>query len=486
MNKSLDGGPAAAVPEAAWEKHWQRENRELSVRNTRVLAVIAAVLVPLCAVLDAFAYPHLWRSFFAARLLVVVLELVLLGISHTVPGQRHHRLLMLLVPLVPAAMIAWMMHQSGDPASPYYAGLALCLVGVGYLYQWNRVESVIAVLVTLSLHLAATTPLLWREGLRPQARGDFINNGIFLLANSLVVISGSLVHHRIRRNEASARYRLAENRKELENRNAELEQTLEELGIARRELILSEKMASLGVLSAGIMHEVNNPLNFVQSALYMLDRRTSKLPEDARAAITDIAADLREGLTRIASIVADLRVFSHPDASLTASCEVKIPFQSAARMIAAPMRDAGVAVHFDAPEGLAVCGDRNQLTLVFVNLLKNALDAINASQPKILNPEIRVTVGREPGRRVRIEVRDNGPGIPPDQAGRVFDPFFTTKVPGEGTGLGLALCYRIIAAHGGEISVASAPGDGATFTVTLPAADGRAGEEPAGAVAPAP
>lgn len=483
MNGSQGGGPAAVTPATAWEERWQRENRELSVRNTRVLAVIAAVLVPLCSVLDAFAYPQLWWKFFAARMLVVVLELVLLGISHTGPGQRHYRLLMLLVPLVPAAMIAWMMHHSGDPASPYYAGLTLCLVGVGYLYQWNRAESVIAVLVTVSLHLAATTPLLWREGLRPRAYGDFVNNGIFLLANSLVVISGSLVHHRIRRNEASARYRLAENQKELEARNAELERTLEELGIARRELILSEKMASLGLLSAGIMHEVNNPLNFVQSALYMLDRRASKLPDDARAAITDIAADLREGLTRIASIVADLRVFSHPDASLTTNCEVKIPFQSAARMIAAPMRDAGISVHFDAPEGLVVRGDRNQLTLVFVNLLKNALDAILAAQPKIPNPEIRVTAGEEAGRRVRIEVRDNGPGIPPDQAGRVFDPFFTTKVPGEGTGLGLALCYRIIAAHGGEISVTSTPGEGATFAITLPAGTGLQGDGGADIVA---
>ena len=192
MNDSPGGGPTAATPAAAWETHWQRENRELSVRNTRVLAIIAAVLVPLCSVLDFFAYPQLWRPFFAARMLVVVLELVLLGISHTGPGQRHHRLLMLLVPLVPAAMIAWMMHRSGDPSSPYYAGLSLCLVGVGFLYQWNRAESVIAVLVTVGLHLAATIPLLWREGLQTQAYGHFVNNGVFLLANSLVVISGSL------------------------------------------------------------------------------------------------------------------------------------------------------------------------------------------------------------------------------------------------------------------------------------------------------
>ena len=233
-------------------------------------------------------------------------------------------------------------------------------------------------------------------------------------------------------------------------------------------------MAALGVLTGGIMHEINNPLNFSRSALYMLDRHTAKLPDTQRSSVSEIVTDLREGLTRIATIVSDLRIFCHPEVAVAGECSLSEPLQAAARMLAAPMRDAGVEFHINVPQDMTVRGDRNQLTLVFVNLIKNATDAIAAVKSSRADQAgVWVSATPWPGNRVSIEIQDNGPGIKKENMSRVFDPFFTTKAPGEGTGLGLALCYRIVTAHGGEISVTSNVGEGTVFNIILPTAAGQ-------------
>lgn len=259
--------------------------------------------------------------------------------------------------------------------------------------------------------------------------------------------------------------------KELEARNLQLEQTLAELRTAERELIQSEKMAALGVLTGGIMHEINNPLNFARSALYVLDRRTARLPGETAGDIAAIVSDLREGISRITTIVSDLRTFCHPDSVMASSCDVMEPLQAALRLLGSPMRDASIQVEEEVSPGLAVRGDKNQLMLVFLNLMKNALDALSTSPPDGDEPsQIEVSAQPVDANAVEVRFRDNGPGISPDNLARIFDPFFTTKPPGEGTGLGLAICYRIITAHGGTINVQSQAGRGTEFTIVLPAA----------------
>ena len=120
------------------------------------------------------------------------------------------------------------------------------------------------------------------------------------------------------------------------------------------------------------------------------------------------------------------------------------------------------------PATLSVRGDKNQLTLVFLNLLKNALDALSTSTVSSGGQrQIRVSARAQGADQVEVSVTDNGPGIPAEHLTHVFDPFFTTKAPGEGTGLGLSICYRIISAHGGAITANSQPGHGTQFTIRL-------------------
>lgn len=916
----------------AWEARWQQENQEVTLKNVKTLAWIAMVLMVAASTLDHFTYPHLWHHFFVIRSAVALLEIGLMFTSNTAFGRRHYPALMLMVPLLPAVAIAYMIFCSGDPGSPYYSGLTLCLVGFAFLFQWGFRESVLAVAITMTIYLAATLPHIGSATAPAGSFGQFFSNGVFLIMNSVVVISGSHVHQRIRRNEVISRYSLADNQAELEQknlqlvemdrlktdffsnithelrtpltlmiaplqrlqrlypagspqsgnggapasmlhdeltgiyqnalrllklindlldlasanvgrmrishqrfslrlftgrllqsvtnmahqgdvavhqqmpeklemvdsdqeklekillnllfnavkftpkggsvtlitntvnnflvfevidtgigisqqnlpfifdrfwqadssvtrrhpgtglglalvkelatrmggrveaesiqgagttmrvlipfttngdvlvvghapreddapaetstetsltrvkseapkeaavdsdaaqwiksvyreaeelqiadesedeslksatsalvdlevqgdraklplvliiddepgmlrfmhselepryrviqatdgaaglelavkhvpdlivadymmpnldglslcrelrdrqitlmlpimlvtarsdedvrltalrngandvmvkpfsltefhtrvhnlvhasllqkevalRNAELEQTLAELRAAERDLIQSEKMAALGILTGGIMHEINNPLNFARSALFILDRRTGKLPDESKGTLKEVVSDIREGINRISTIISDLRTFCHPETVMAAACPVSEPIQSAIRILSSPLKEFHIQLHEDVPADIVVRGDRNQLTLVLLNLLKNAIDALASGMtPDSDPPQIWISASSE-GTATDILIRDNGPGIPATNLSRIFDPFFTTKPAGEGTGLGLSVCYRIITAHGGNISADAAPGGGTVFTIRMPRAN---------------
>ncbi|MCE9518173.1 MAG: response regulator [Verrucomicrobia bacterium] len=290
-------------------------------------------------------------------------------------------------------------------------------------------------------------------------------NALHLGANDVLVKPFSL-------SEFNSRvHNLVENHlleRKVESRNIELEKTLGELRAAERELIQSEKMAALGILTAGIMHEINNPLNFTRSALYVLERRAAKLRVENSSEIIGMIADLREGVSRVSTIVADLRGFCHPEELVASDCSIAEPLQSAVRLLAGPFRESSVILEDDVPETLTVRGDKNQLTLVFLNLLKNALDALSTTTVSSGDQrQIRVSASARGADLVEVSVTDNGPGIPMEHLTHIFDPFFTTKAPGEGTGLGLSICYRIISAHGGAITANSQPGLGTQFTIRL-------------------
>ncbi len=904
------------------------ETRRLGMRNIRLLSLVTIVLVPGATFLDYFGYPGVWREFFFDRVIVTCLEILLLWFSYTAYGIRHYRVLMPLVPALPVAVIAWMIYRSGDAASPYYVGFICCIVGVGFLYEWNSRESTSAVLLTLTCFLVATLPNFEKLHDTPGALGTYINNGIFLLINGVIMVTCSMVHHGIRQNELISRIRLDESRceleqknqqlvemdrmktdffsnitheirtpltlmiaplqrllrvypvdekansglsseiagiyqnslrllklindlldlssvdagriplarekfslgeftagllqsvsslaqhggvtttlhyasqidrvesdkeklekillnlifnavkftpaggsvkfviedvgdqmvfevidtgvgisqqhlpfvfdrfwqadssstrrhpgtglglalvkemvdrlgglveadselghgttmrvrlplaqqddvvilgcdqsgeesptatdaatdaheiaegfienvdieskasstaawiksvyheaekshsrlihhpvglaadvsktraseepgqsdlplilivdddpgllrfmstelepnyrvieatngaqalemvtehapdlvisdymmpgldglalcralrdkaesklmpvmlvtarsdeevrltalrngandlmvkpfsltefnirvhnlvhsgllsKEIEHRNAELECAIGVLRSTEKELIQSEKMVALGILTGGIMHEINNPLNFARSALYILNRQAAKLPEGTRADIQEIANDMGECINRITTIVSDLRIFCHPETAMTSTCLISEPLQSALRILAGPIKEGRIKICDDVPLDCgAVRGDRNQLTLVFINIIKNAVDALSVQAVSNgLRPVIRIHASHAAD-ELELRIKDNGPGISQENLARIFDPFFTTKAPGEGTGLGLALCYRIVTAHGGTIMASSEPQQGVEFIIRLPLAE---------------
>ncbi|MDX6766200.1 MAG: ATP-binding protein [Candidatus Methylacidiphilales bacterium] len=246
----------------------------------------------------------------------------------------------------------------------------------------------------------------------------------------------------------------------------ELSRTLETLRETEDQLVHSAKMASLGQLSAGILHEVNNPLNFSSGALRAIERRLDSLASnEGRATLEEMLRDLRTGLERAQKITSDLRSFTHPDATDVRPVQMEEVFRIARALVSHQLQ--GVSLTQECDPRLGIEGNANQLVHLVTNLLQNALDSL-AEQPA--QGTIHLSwKGRN--NHAELAVRDNGAGIPPDIQKRVFDPFFTTKEVGKGVGLGLSTCYRIACQHGATIHVRSEPGRFCEFTVQFPLPD---------------
>ena len=255
-------------------------------------------------------------------------------------------------------------------------------------------------------------------------------------------------------------------------------------------LARSERLASVGTLAAGMAHEINNPLAVVMGvawslrhALHRADEVLADVPgaEGARAELREAAQGLQaldEAAGRIRRVVQDMRRFVQPDRAERQVLDLPEVLDAAARMAAPHLRQSA-RLHRRYGATPSVQANEGQLVQVFTNLLVNAAQAIGEGDASAHRVELS-TLTDDQGRAV-VEVRDTGPGISKHDLPRVFDPFFTTKPVGAGTGLGLAVCHGIVTSLGGEITVQSEAGRGATFRVALPPAPPRAA--PAGASA---
>lgn len=249
--------------------------------------------------------------------------------------------------------------------------------------------------------------------------------------------------------------------------NKKLESTLEQLKETETSLVQSEKMASLGRMSAGIIHEINNPLNYAKGALHALKKKKKFLPEAEWPDFDEIITDTEDGVSRVAAIISDLRTFSHPNHVEMSQINLADVFETALRFTSHEWRDR-VNVENLLPKDLMVNGNRHKLVQVAVNLLQNAMDALKS---KTFNgeegPAIRIDQRREPGVQI-VTLRDNGPGMSSETLNNIFEPFYTTKKVGEGMGLGLAVVYKIISEFGGRIDVKSEVGKYCEFTLEFP------------------
>ncbi|MCO6441918.1 MAG: response regulator [Nitrococcus mobilis] len=251
---------------------------------------------------------------------------------------------------------------------------------------------------------------------------------------------------------------------DLQLRNEELWATLDELTQTQNQLLHSEKINALGRLSAGLLHEVNNPLNYALTALEVVKNdRTITGDEE----LSEIIGDIDEGMQRIRGIVSELRAFAYPSKGEQQTFDAAKAVQGAMQMLAHERRD--VAVYNEIDESCCVRGSRNHIVQVLVNLIGNAIKAVGAVAAQRAG-EIRIRAEEDNG-RIHVSVRDNGTGIPADALERVFDPFYTTRDVGEGMGMGLSVCQTIVRNHGGELCVRSEEGAWTEFTFDLPAAD---------------
>jgi signal transduction histidine kinase len=254
----------------------------------------------------------------------------------------------------------------------------------------------------------------------------------------------------------------------LTKQNQALNEAIEQIKETEMQLVQSEKLSSLGRMSAGIIHEINNPLNFSMTGLFALRNKGKKLPAEDRGEYDAILNDIEEGLKRVRNIVSDLRTFTHPGGGTGEPVEAGDAADAAVRFLGGEWKDT-VEIHQEIPPTQSLWANRNKLIHVLVNLMQNAIDALREKQfAGGEKPAIWIQ-GKVDGERSSIIIRDNGPGIEPKIMDKIFDPFFTTKEVGKGMGLGLSICYRIVQGYGGKISVKSQPGQFCEFTLDFPA-----------------
>ena len=275
--------------------------------------------------------------------------------------------------------------------------------------------------------------------------------------------------------------------KALQDANQQLE---DKVASRTRDLLRSEKMAAVGQLAAGVAHEINNPIGYVNSNLSTLTRYATQLVEvvDACAAsaaqspalaqtmaelqaryeldylkqdLVDLLAESREGLDRVKNIVQALKDFAHADSAELVATDLVAGLESTLKVAGTELKRKADIVRELQPMPQVLCAP-GQINQVFMNLLVNAAHAIKD------HGVITLRNGFDDA-GVWVEVADNGCGITPEHLSRVFEPFFTTKPVGQGTGLGLSVSWDIVVKqHGGRLDVHSEPGHGATFRVWLP------------------
>jgi signal transduction histidine kinase len=240
-------------------------------------------------------------------------------------------------------------------------------------------------------------------------------------------------------------------------RNQELAETNERLRTTQLQLIQSEKLAAIGQLTAGIVHDVKNPLTVIKGVAELL------LYEDhLNAEIKSELSLIRESALKANNIVSDLLKFSRQSKPEMGEQDMRETVEAALRLTAYPIRKAHVQVIKDLPDHAVIMTyDVQQIEQVLVNIISNAVQAMPGGGT------LRVNLSQS-NDVAAIAIQDSGTGISPEHQTRIFDPFFTTKSEGEGTGLGLSVSYGIISNHSGRINVQSEVGQGSTFTIILP------------------
>lgn len=247
----------------------------------------------------------------------------------------------------------------------------------------------------------------------------------------------------------------------LEEQKQELSAALTKLSNAQEQVVQSEKMASLGVLSAGVAHEMNNPLNFIQGGLFGLESYYKDTDQEKPKHLSALLNAIKEGITRATTIVSSLNEFSHQGKNTQEECQIHHIIDNCLTMLQNKLKNKVVLIKEFDNSNPVVIGSSGKLHQAFLNILTNAIQAIEDTGTIKIKTSVK-------NKFLDIIVSDTGLGIKPENITKVTEPFFTTKAPGEGTGLGLSITYTIIKDHHGKLSYSSKKGKGTTAMIRLP------------------
>lgn len=253
--------------------------------------------------------------------------------------------------------------------------------------------------------------------------------------------------------------------KEVVQKSEELGAALAELKESESMLVQAEKLSSLGQMSAGIIHEINNPLNYAKTNLYSLRTFAKLLPPEDKDDFVEITSDVEEGLERVVQIVKDLRSFAVKDKTQFSDVNLAEVVSASSRLLG--NRLTHVQFSSELPDHIHVIGNSNQLCQVFVNFLQNSLDALKDMGRENQEGQIRVELTQD-DTWTSLHFHDNGCGISKENQQQIFDPFYSSKDIGQGMGLGLSICYRILEQHGVKTEIESEVGKGTHFTLNFP------------------
>ncbi len=248
---------------------------------------------------------------------------------------------------------------------------------------------------------------------------------------------------------------------ELESSNVHLKDALDALCVSQEQLIQAEKMASLGVLSSGVAHELNNPLNFIKGGVNALQIELKNVGEDKEQEIKIYVDIINEGVNRASVILKGLGHFSRQSGQQDEACDIHKIIDNCLMILNSKLKHKVIVEKAYSSDTVIVSGNEGKLHQAFLNILANAEQAIK--EQGTIRIETMVA-----NRMISISISDTGSGIVKENLSKIGDPFFTTKAPGEGTGLGLSITYKIIEEHQGEISVESELNRGTKFLVSLP------------------
>jgi signal transduction histidine kinase len=481
----------------ALEAAFRAEHTPRMARFARWPLLLGGLLFTSYGFVDQAIAPDNAATMWAVRIAVGLAVLAVGALTFRSMGERRITALFSAAAFVAGAGLiveAWFWADAGRLSS--HSGLIVLLI---YIHVLSRMPFVVATalgwllsvgyLVGLALHPAS-------DGLdlAEQAAAIGAANVTAMVASYLLERYARQVFWQTRSLE-ERQAELARQAEALRAANGELERTLGTLQRTQAVLVQSEKMASLGRLTAGVAHEIKNPLNFVNNFADLVVEQAGelratlgphrvRLPSETAEEVDETLDALAVNADRIAQhgrradgIVRSMLGHARGGAGTMEPTDLNRLVREATALAYHEFRArrTGVEVVVEEdldPEAGTVTARVADLSRVVVNLLQNAFDAVSLrarADGAGYTPTVTVQTRREGG-RVLVCVRDNGTGMDEVTCARVFEPFFTTKPPGEGTGLGLSLAYDIVRGHGGDLAVESAPGRGAAFTVDLPPA----------------
>lgn len=299
------------------------------------------------------------------------------------------------------------------------------------------------------LHAAETERELWVRFL--------------LLSTAVIATFGLLIVFKLLTQQNQLNESMGKKNATIEQQKRDLEISLSELQKAQAHVLTSEKMAMLGQFTAGVAHELNNPLNFISGGVSVLEEVTGKGDKGATPEELQILKNIRNGVDRAIAIVNSLKVFSNPrsEVGVDSYADLTECIKASLLVLQSKIKNEGVIVTTDF-SACTVIGHSGQLCQVFINLIDNAIHAVREMPKGKKTIEIRSQ--SLPGEAF-VYVRDSGVGIPESVQSNLFRAFYTTKPTGQGIGLGLFICETILRGIGGSVGVASKVGEGTTFTV---------------------